>query len=351
MHVPTPPFRFCLLNALAWSAYALLSVFITHQFIGASSGAVLISLSLATALWLVSGLLRARALHQQWWEDRVPLLLAKLAAGVAIGASLAQLAVAATLLPALHFGWVTLPAGNADYRPASVMVYWLNTAIALSLWTGVWASLHSLRQARHAELARLRAEAQRSTLERDALRARLNPHFVFNALNNLRALILEDPERAREMVTRLSRTLRHALDHGDAVRVRLDDELDVVRDYLAIESVHYEDRLRVVMDVAPDCAGAQLPAMALQLLVENAIKHGIAVIPGGGALYISARLHAGVLHLEVQNPLGIAAENAVETTGHGIGLAYLRAQLEGSSGQFSLQRHGERMHAVLEVVQ
>jgi len=212
-----------------------------------------------------------------------------------------------------------------------------------------------VRSARQAELARLRAEAERSALERDALRARLNPHFMFNALNNLRALILEDPERARQMVTDLSRTLRHALEHARSEEAVLADELAVVRDYLAVEAVHYEQRLQVHIEVSGEAAQARLPVMALQLLVENAIKHGIAVCPGGGEVRISAQCRDGLLRLQVDNPLGVAAAGnatatATATAGHGVGLAYLRSQL-GRGGRFHLQPADGRMQAVLEIPQ
>ncbi|WP_423393617.1 sensor histidine kinase [Burkholderia sp. LMG 21824] len=231
--------------------------------------------------------------------------------------------------------------------PTLTLVYWMNTALVLLLWTGLWAGLHGLRHARHSELARLRAEAERSALERDALRARLNPHFMFNALNNLRALILEDPERARDMATRLSRTLRHALAHNRSEQVTLAEELAVVDDYLAIEAIHFEQRLRVRRDIAVGAGQAQLPAMALQLLVENAIKHGIATRPGGGEVRIRATLDDGLLRLQVDNPIGTGSP---ETHGHGVGLAYLRAQL-GTRGRFALQSVEERMQAIVEIPQ
>ena len=120
---------------------------------------------------------------------------------------------------------------TADFSPKALLLYWYTTAVMLALWAALWAGLHSLRRIRSADLARLRAEAERSALERDALRARLNPHFMFNALNNLRALITEDPERARDMVTRLSRTLRRALAHNRSEQVTLAEELAVVDDY------------------------------------------------------------------------------------------------------------------------
>jgi LytS/YehU family sensor histidine kinase len=266
---------------------------------------------------------------------------------VVVGTSVAQAVTAALLLPALAFGWVRLPGGHADYRLSSVLVYWVNTALFLLIWTGLWAGLHGLRRARYSELARLRAEAERSALERDALRARLNPHFMFNALNNLRALILEHPEAARDMVTRLSRTLRRALAHNRSEQVTLAEELAVVDDYLAIEAVHFEQRLQVRRDIATDAEQARLPAMALQLLVENAIKHGIATRPGGGEVTIRATLDDDLLRVRVENPIGPCN---VETQGHGVGLAYLRAQL-GPHGRFVLYPVDERMLAVLEIPQ
>jgi LytS/YehU family sensor histidine kinase len=196
-------------------------------------------------------------------------------------------------------------------------------------------------------MARLRAEAARSAMEFDALRARLNPHFIFNALNNLRALINEDTERARDLVTRLSNTLRHALDHGSAGSVPLRRELEVVDDYLEIEKVHYEDRLQVQRDIAPEAAGAELPPMLLQLLVENAIKHGIARTPGGGSLSVQARMEGKLLRLAVENPGRLEGG----TRGHGVGLSYLRSRLAQGAGEFTLTQQGDRVRATLDIPQ
>ncbi|HEY1141059.1 MAG TPA: hypothetical protein VGE88_12755, partial [Lysobacter sp.] len=128
----------------------------------------------------------------------------------------------------------------------------------------------------------------------------------------------------------------------------LSEELAVVDDYLAVESVHYEERLRVHRDIARDALDAQLPPMLLQLLVENAIKHGIARTPGGGELGVSAWRHEGRLAIEVSNP-GRVDQSA---GGHGVGLAYLRARLARDPGcHFDLLQNGPRVLARLEVVQ
>ncbi|UID78471.1 histidine kinase [Stenotrophomonas maltophilia] len=340
--------RFWLLNALVWVLYGVAGIGLRQAYFSdAGSAGVLITLGLALALFGCSGAIRALALRADWWARGTAGLLLRLALSVALGAAVAQLLVNIALHSALAWNWVSLGRKTADFSPKALLLYWYTTAVMLALWAALWAGLHSLRRIRSADLARLRAEAERSALERDALRARLNPHFMFNALNNLRALILEDPERARDMVTRLSRTLRQALAHNRSEQVTLAEELAVVDDYLAIEAVHFEQRLQVNRQIDADALQAQLPAMALQLLVENAIKHGIASRPGGGGIEIRATLDNDVLRLQVDNPLGGANE---PTHGHGVGLAYLRAQL-GTQGSFMLQPVGDRMQALLEIPQ
>jgi len=294
-------------------------------------------------------LLRIRALSQGWLSGPGYALAGKTVLAVVLLPALLQLVLYVVLTSGLKLGWLSLPGGSANYRPGAIVMYWINSAMPLALWAGVWVSAQAIQRFRQGELSRLRAEAARSALEFDALRARLNPHFIFNALNNLRALINEDTERARDLVTRLSNTLRHALDHGSASSVQLGRELEVVDDYLAIEKVHYEDRLQVDRDIAPNALNAALPPMLLQLLVENAIKHGIACTPGGGRLLLQASLDSNRLRLTVENPGRLGAG----TPGHGVGLNYLRNRLAQGlgAGQFDLSQHGERVRATLVIPQ
>lgn len=341
-------------NTGLWSGYLGLSLGMGIAYRGNWSGGTLIYVTVAVGLFVGSASIRSWALRHAWLQRDLLGLTWRMALAVVIVAAAIQLFTAAVLLPALAWDWVSLPGQRAYYRPIDTFNYWLSTAIVLSVWCALWTGRRALQRARHSEMARLRAEAQRATLEHQALRARLNPHFVFNALNNLRALINEDPVRARDMVTHLSSTLRHALVHTDGGWVSLAEEWRVVQDYLAVEAIHYEDRLRVRTAIDPAALSARLPPMALQLLVENAIKHGIAVHPGGGELHIRAHLDEQGLRVEVDNP----ASQAASGEGHGIGLAYLRAQLgiaaAGASsrdGSFLLERQGERMLARLAVRQ
>lgn len=341
--------RFWALNALVWGVYAALGAFSTIAVSGWSSGAVLISATFAVMLFLASGGLRVLALRRDWLRHEARGLALRMLAASVVGALLAQAVIAAVLLSALALDWVSIPGGQANYRPGATFAYLSTTTLALVLWSAGWAGARALQRARHSEMARLKAEAERQGMELELLRARLNPHFVFNALNNLRALIHEDPARARDLVTRLSGTLRQALEHNPRGRVSLAEELAVVEDYLGIEGVHYEQRLRVQRCIAEEALDATLPPMSLQLLVENAIKHGIGCTPGGGELTIGVRLEGGLLRVEVGNPgrLRPAAGR------RGVGLAYLRTLLERMDppGALALSEQGGRVLARMEVAQ
>jgi anti-sigma regulatory factor (Ser/Thr protein kinase) len=134
------------------------------------------------------------------------------------------------------------------------------------------------------------------------LKSQLNPHFLFNSLNSVRALIAEDPARARHAVTQLAGILRYTLRSDHEELVTLERELETVSDYLTLESLRFGERLRVELDIAADAQDIRVPVMLLQTVVENAMKHGIAELPGGGVLRVSATLRDDALHVEVQNP-------------------------------------------------
>lgn len=332
-------------NLAPWLVYLLLNLALISNYTGWTTGTLLLCTSLSAALYGVSGLMRREILRRNWLELDLPALAWRLLLWVLGGALLVQGSVALLLLSALALRWIEMP--GASYSPGSALMYWANTCIMLGLWLAGWIGWRALRHAREARSARMKAESERQQMELDALRARLNPHFVFNALNNLRALILEDPERARELVGRLSNTLRHALEHNRRDTVPLADELAVIEDYLAIEAVHFEDRLRVFRDIEPMARHALIPPMALQLLVENAIKHGIAITPGGGDLHIRIGSTPELLRISVENPGNLDHGGG----GHGVGLTYLRHVLARVNGRFLLEQHHGKVRATLEIPQ
>src|SRR5579883_69535 len=168
------------------------------------------------------------------------------------------------------------------------------TAVPLG-WMMLYVAITSARRAKEKLLALRDAELR-------ALELQINPHFLFNSLNSIRGLVLENPPLAQDLITRLANILRYNLHRDAGHTVPLDSELEAAADYLALEAVRYEDRLRVEFSIAPETRGIPVPPMLLQTLVENAIKHGIATLPAGGDLRVSAEMENGAAVLRVENP-------------------------------------------------
>jgi hypothetical protein len=189
--------------------------------------------------------------------------------------------------------------------------------------------LHYLVLAFEASYAaeRLVLDSQVSAREAElrALRAQLNPHFLFNSLNSINALVGPDPEGARRMCEGLGDFLRRTLALGARDAVTLGEELALVDRYLDIEQVRFGDRLRVERAVDPSASACQVPPLLLQPLVENAIKHGIQDCVAGGTVRLEAQRHGDTLRLTVENPV---EEDAPRRRGEGVGLANVRRRLE-----------------------
>jgi two-component sensor histidine kinase len=219
-----------------------------------------------------------------------------------------------------------------------VGIFLLNFAILYLAWSFLYFGLHWLERSRRAEQAELRF-----------LKSQLNPHFLFNALNSIRGLVAEDPRKAQEAITRLAKLLRVALGSVTADTVSLARELEVVDDYLAVEAVRLDDRLAVRLDIAPDTLGVAVPAMLVQTLVENGIKHGIARRTDGGEIAVIARRADGVLRLEVSN----TAAGPPTEPGSGVGLANAHERLQllfGDRATLALDRsRAERTTAVVRI--
>ncbi|MEO6002060.1 MAG: sensor histidine kinase [Opitutus sp.] len=238
---------------------------------------------------------------------------------------------------AWKFSWVkdAPPAFWADYKvlfmhliTASVVIF-ASTVIA-------WYAVTNYREAKESRLetAELGAMLQQAQLQ--ALRSQLNPHFLFNTLNSIAELTHENPRQAEQMLLQLGELLRKSL-KTQALEVPLSEEIDFIRSYLAIEQMRLGDRLEVIWRIEPAALGARVPSLILQPIVENAIKHGIAVSVRRGRLEISATRLDEQLQLEVRdNGPGLNAHGI----NHGIGIGHTRTRLQrlyGSRASFQLR--------------
>jgi sensor histidine kinase YesM len=209
----------------------------------------------------------------------------------------------------------------------------MNGTLLFCGWFSLYFIYHIFERLRRMQLEQLRLAASVKEAELRALKSQVNPHFLFNSLNSLRALIDEDAPRARESVTRLANMLRYSLQSGQQEIVPLEEEIRIVEDYLALEQIRHENRLRVSWTVGDEARGLPVPPMLLQTLVENAVKYGISPRREGGEVSISAAVEGDELHIRVSNPgdLGAppsaAAAKAGSSTGVGLRNASERLQL------------------------
>jgi sensor histidine kinase YesM len=171
----------------------------------------------------------------------------------------------------------------------------------LLIWNFIYFMYHFIMKSRKQQMDTIKLEALVKKLELETIKAHINPHFIFNALNGIRALIDEDPQRARRAITELSNILRSSLNAEKGETVSLGDELKIVKDYLALENMRFEDRLRVEYDIDSKTLDQQVPPMMLQTLVENAIKHGISKQVKGGVVKIISDFKDSYHELAVQN--------------------------------------------------
>ena len=180
-------------------------------------------------------------------------------------------------------------------------------------------------QARLAETLALQAQLAQARL--DVLRTQLNPHFLFNTLNAVSALVERDPRGARRMIARLSDLLRYTLEESTEQEVPLHRELDLLGEYIELMQIRFQDRLTVTMDVAADVRNALVPNLILQPIVENAMKHGIGRITGAGSITLRARRDGDMLALSVtDNGPGPGGGDA------GVGLTNTNARLRQMYG-------------------
>ena len=198
-------------------------------------------------------------------------------------------------------GWVKNKKGEWIYENKSDLVGIYYTLMLIAIWMLIYIVYHYVEKNRNDQLDRLKLETTVKELELKTIKSHINPHFIFNSLNSIRALVDENPKRARRAITELSNILRSSMQAEKSETVTLERELDIVKDYLALEQMRFEERLKIEFDIDEDTLQQQVPPMMLQTLVENAIKHGISKQVLGGVVRIVAVFKDNVMQLQVQN--------------------------------------------------
>jgi len=343
--------RLCVLcQACGWGSFLAIDVWSTiafpdHEAKWSRSVVLAVGVMTFTTALLLTRYMRPLMERWRWkelgWKPLLPRLVAMAFA-------------AAAVWNLFEVGWVHgvlgLPWNTKYSLPLVLCMEEFSSAVLFFLWLCLYFFYHLFDRLNRSEIERFRLMTCVKEAELRALKSQVNPHFIFNSLNSLRALIDEEPERARMAVTQLANLLRYSLQSGQLETVPFEDELGIVNDYLALEQVRHEERLRLRLDIAPEALKLPIPPMLLQTLVENAVKYGITPRPDGGEIAIVARSSGGELRIQVMNPGEIEHDGKATSTGLGLRNAAERLRLIFGERATLTVHPGAREQVVAEAV-
>lgn len=290
-----------------------------------------------TAVMVATGIFTTHLFREvlrrsDWLMLSVEKVLPKLVMGIIL-TSIVDGFIRILLVNILHLG-------SADLQKMTFMTRMLGTTLDNGMliipWTLIYYFYHYIEKSRMQQLDTLKLEALVKELELKTIKSHINPHFIFNALNSIRALVDENPVRARTAITELSNILRSSMQAEKMETVTFEKELNIVKDYLALEHIRFEDRLQIEYDIDEDTLDQPIPPMMLQTLVENAIKHGISRQVEGGKVKIISDFKDNFHELMIQNTGHLNGTRDAD----GFGLASTKNRLQilfGTKANFDIR--------------
>ncbi len=224
----------------------------------------------------------------------------------------------------------------------------INAFTFILFWLVFYISIKLFFVQRKNKIERLELENSLKESQLNTLKGQINPHFMFNSMNNIRGLMLEDVEKSREMLTRLSDLLRYSLTKSKVDIIPLEDELEMVDHYISLSKIQLEERLTYQQDVPPELLHQEIPPMLILMLVENAIKHGISNLPQGGVVHLSVNKKDDFLQIKVSNtgkilPKKGSTQVGLENIEKRLALIYKK------QAKFSLEENGKNVIATIQI--
>jgi len=318
-------------QVIGWSIYGILTVIaytVTRQYDPQQAFGVF----LEVIFYLISThILRTIFIKAGWLNLKLPRLIPRLLV-------FTYLFSGVNYIYLLGIESLTNVISSKDLSLLSILVNTLIYWLFYFLWSVFYIAFHYVDRYNKS----LRAKTEARETELNNLKAQLNPHFIFNALNGIRALVDENPEKSKESITQLSHILRNSLVADRKNLVPFSEELKTVTDYLALESIRYEERLTTKFDIDRNSGGFMVPPLMLQTLVENGIKHGITNLKGGGEISISTKVKKKYLTLKIRNS-GQLSNNSDSSTGYGLENTKKRLKLIfGEEAGFKIRNESPR---------
>ena len=240
---------------------------------------------------LVTHLFRILFKPRKW----VRFSIAKLAPRVLITVFILGVVVYFLRMPVSYLLGLFVP--EVAFDPARIWGLSFTYAVIFFIWCVLYFTFHYFDQYKNA----LKYEASLVQIELNNLKSQLNPHFIFNALNSIRALVDENPIKSKQAINQLANILRSSLASDKKGLTKFNDELKIVKDYLGLESIRFEERLKTEFDIHPDSNDFLVPSLMVQTLVENGIKHGISKLTAGGTIQVRTQVENEKLKIQIRN--------------------------------------------------
>ena len=238
---------------------------------------------------------------------------------------------------------------NFMFEMADAFPKIINWSLLFLLRSFLYFLFHFINNYKKEEIKNLKWEAARNEIELNKIKSQLNPHFIFNSMNSIRALVDEDPQLAKNAITQLSNVLRNSLMIGKKKLIPLSDELKIVDDYLSLEKTRFEEKLTIIKQIESNTENFLIPPLMIQTLVENGIKHGTSKLPEGGTVEIESKLENEFLKITIHNS-GFYDINNTPETGFGILNTKQRLQLlYGDKAKFTIENENNRVKTVLVI--
>ncbi|MEM1405952.1 MAG: histidine kinase [Bacteroidota bacterium] len=309
---------------LGWSLYNLIFTAIALYFVGWFWELPATYLLQTVSGFILTHLFRQFILKQNSWTEYGIL---RLVVFVLLSSALIGFLWALIIIPISKVFFPLVIPGLPEFHWfVEVVLSSVSLSITFLGWQLIYFVFQLFFSYQKSEVEKWKLQAAVKDAELLALKSQINPHFIFNSLNNIRSLVIENPEKARDMITHLSGLLRYSVQFNNKEKVSLEYELEIVQNYLNLESIQFEDRLHYKLEIKPETLEMKIPPMAIQLLVENAIKHGIADLPSGGIIHIRSYMENSMMAVEVINT-GQLKETNNTTTGIGLKNASDRLKL------------------------
>jgi two-component system, LytTR family, sensor kinase len=316
-----------------WSFYTIFQI----SFFGAeriSTKQIIFWILEALCCLLLTHALRQSINRWRWFSLGLPKLIPRVALSVFI---MAVALYAARVLVSLPLGQFN---ANIAFNTSNFFVLTFLFAFIFFLWTALYFVYNYFERYNKS----LKLEATVKEIELTNLKSQLNPHFIFNALNSIRALIDENPEKCKQAVNQLSTILRSSLATGKKGLTPFEDELRIVKDYIGLEQIRFEERLTASFDIDDESLDFLVPPLMVQTLVENGIKHGISKLTQGGSIQLKTTVQNDRLKIQVRNSGAYVDGERTSPRGLGLGLDNTTHRLkliygEGASFRISAEKN------------